>query len=80
MTERAPDFAARYSGYGSNVMAAPAKAHVKKCPICGRPAADEARPFCSTRCKEVDLHRWLSGGYVIAATNDDDDEDGRSSG
>jgi endogenous inhibitor of DNA gyrase (YacG/DUF329 family) len=40
----------------------------------------DTRPFCSVRCKEVDLHRWLSGGYVIATTNDDDDEDGRSSG
>jgi endogenous inhibitor of DNA gyrase (YacG/DUF329 family) len=60
-------------------VATQAKPRLKKCPICGRPAADGARPFCSARCKEVDLHRWLSGGYIIAATSDDDDEDGRSS-
>jgi endogenous inhibitor of DNA gyrase (YacG/DUF329 family) len=66
------------SGLHVDVMAAPAKPRLKKCPICGRPAAGDTRPFCSVRCKEVDLHRWLSGGYVIATTNDD--EDGRSSG
>ena len=37
----------------------------KPCPICGRPAAVEFRPFCSARCKDVDLNRWLSGAYHI---------------
>jgi endogenous inhibitor of DNA gyrase (YacG/DUF329 family) len=45
------------------------------CPICGKPAADKFRPFCSKRCADVDLNRWLSGGYVIAG-KDEDDEDG----
>ena len=36
------------------------------CPICGRPRRSEHRPFCSRRCADVDLNRWLSGGYVIA--------------
>jgi endogenous inhibitor of DNA gyrase (YacG/DUF329 family) len=45
------------------------------CPICGKPAADKLRPFCSKRCADVDLNRWLSGGYVIAG-KDEDDEDG----
>jgi endogenous inhibitor of DNA gyrase (YacG/DUF329 family) len=45
------------------------------CPICGKPAADTFRPFCSKRCADVDLNRWLSGGYVIAG-KDEDDEDG----
>jgi endogenous inhibitor of DNA gyrase (YacG/DUF329 family) len=35
------------------------------CPICGKPARDEVRPFCSTRCKDVDLGRWLGGRYRI---------------
>jgi len=37
----------------------------EKCPICKKPAAAEAKPFCSKRCADVDLHRWLSGGYVV---------------
>lgn len=36
-----------------------------KCPTCGKPAAKEARPFCSPRCRDVDLNRWLTGSYVI---------------
>lgn len=35
------------------------------CPICKKPASLEAKPFCSKRCSDVDLHRWLSGGYVV---------------
>ena len=35
------------------------------CPICGKPAADKYRPFCSARCADVDLHRWLGGVYRI---------------
>ena len=33
----------------------------KPCPNCGKPAAERFRPFCSGRCKDVDLHRWFSG-------------------
>jgi endogenous inhibitor of DNA gyrase (YacG/DUF329 family) len=36
-----------------------------KCPICGKPAAAATRPFCSQRCADVDLNRWLSGVYVV---------------
>jgi endogenous inhibitor of DNA gyrase (YacG/DUF329 family) len=35
------------------------------CPICRRPARPEVRPFCSRRCADVDLARWLTGSYVI---------------
>ena len=35
------------------------------CPICGRPAVQEARPFCSKRCADVDLGRWFSGSYAV---------------
>jgi endogenous inhibitor of DNA gyrase (YacG/DUF329 family) len=35
------------------------------CPICGKPAAPATRPFCSRRCADIDLHRWLSGSYAI---------------
>lgn len=42
-----------------------------KCAICGKPQAEKYRPFCSKRCADVDLHRWLSGRYAIAAVEDD---------
>lgn len=45
-----------------------------KCPICGRPTVVQHRPFCSPRCKDVDLGRWLTGGYVIQ-TNEEPEED-----
>ena len=44
-----------------------------KCPICGRPTETAFRPFCSKRCADIDLSRWLSGAYVIP---DDESEDG----
>lgn len=42
------------------------------CPICGKPAAERYRPFCSKRCADVDLGRWLNGAYAVPA--DDPDE------
>ncbi|WP_185802716.1 DNA gyrase inhibitor YacG [Pontivivens nitratireducens] len=36
-----------------------------KCPICGRPRDQKYRPFCSKRCTDVDLARWLDGSYAI---------------
>jgi endogenous inhibitor of DNA gyrase (YacG/DUF329 family) len=36
-----------------------------RCPICGKPATAARRPFCSRRCAEVDLGRWLKEGYRI---------------
>lgn len=36
------------------------------CPICGRPPAPDYRPFCTRRCADVDLSRWLGGVYRIA--------------
>lgn len=43
-----------------------------KCVICGKPQDPGYRPFCSKRCADVDLHRWLSGGYAIPAVEEDD--------
>ncbi|MEY4697049.1 MAG: hypothetical protein RIT14_1477 [Pseudomonadota bacterium] len=37
------------------------------CPICKKPTVAEYRPFCSRRCADVDLGRWLTGGYAIPA-------------
>jgi endogenous inhibitor of DNA gyrase (YacG/DUF329 family) len=41
------------------------------CPICGRPAEAEFRPFCSKRCADIDLQRWLSGRYAVPACDDE---------
>ncbi len=37
----------------------------RKCPICGNVSTRESYPFCSRRCADVDLNRWLSGSYAI---------------
>jgi endogenous inhibitor of DNA gyrase (YacG/DUF329 family) len=44
------------------------------CPICGKPAAETYRPFCSRRCADVDLARWLRGSYAIPVEVDDDED------
>jgi endogenous inhibitor of DNA gyrase (YacG/DUF329 family) len=46
----------------------------KTCPICGKPSAQATRPFCSPRCRDVDLNRWLSGRYVIPGREDEQDD------
>ena len=38
------------------------------CPVCAKPAVAEYRPFCSKRCADIDLHKWLKGGYAIPAS------------
>ena len=35
------------------------------CPICAKPVVERYRPFCSKRCADVDLARWLGGTYRI---------------
>ena len=43
-----------------------------KCPICGRATEADYTPFCSRRCADVDLQRWLSGRYAVPVDDDDD--------
>jgi endogenous inhibitor of DNA gyrase (YacG/DUF329 family) len=43
---------------------------VRPCPICGKPSVRAAYPFCSKRCADVDLNRWLSGSYAIPAAEE----------
>jgi len=50
--------------------------HGARCPVCGKDSRHEHRPFCSRRCGDIDLARWLGGGYVIAGGGADADEDG----
>ena len=42
------------------------------CPTCGKPVVAAYRPFCSRRCADVDLQRWLTGAYAIPAAEADD--------
>ena len=49
---------------------------VRPCPICKKPSSQSAHPFCSNRCADVDLNRWLSGAYAIPV-RDDEEEDGQ---
>ena len=54
--------------------AAPGKGAAKKCPICGKPANEASKPFCSERCRDVDLNRWLSGSYVVPGRPEADED------
>lgn len=51
-----------------------------RCPICGAKTEPAFRPFCSARCRDVDLARWLSGSYAIPGGEPGADEDGEDSG
>ncbi len=45
------------------------------CPICGKDSDPKYRPFCSRRCADIDLGRWLRGDYVIpGAALEEEDE------
>ncbi len=44
------------------------------CPICKRETVPEYRPFCSRRCADVDLAKWLNGTYAVPSTDPDDIE------
>ena len=52
----------------------------RKCPLCGKPRDEKYRPFCSKRCADIDLNRWLKGGYAIPASADDDEDGAKPSG
>jgi endogenous inhibitor of DNA gyrase (YacG/DUF329 family) len=56
-------------------MSEPASPRLAPCPICGKLPVREFRPFCSKRCADVDLNRWLSGTYTVPVV-ELDDEDG----
>ena len=54
--------------------AAPREGRAKACPICGKPAMEASKPFCSERCRDVDLNRWLSNSYAIPGKPEDDED------
>ncbi|MDP2358582.1 MAG: DNA gyrase inhibitor YacG [Beijerinckiaceae bacterium] len=53
----------------------------RPCPICRKPGVLHYKPFCSRRCADVDLGRWLVGAYAVPVApeeTDDDEVDGDS--
>lgn len=45
-----------------------------KCPICKRDGVQAYRPFCSRRCADVDLARWVNGGYAVPSQREEDQD------
>jgi endogenous inhibitor of DNA gyrase (YacG/DUF329 family) len=56
-------------------MSSPSLAPGKPCPICAKPAGETYRPFCSKRCADIDLNRWLSGVYAVPSEETDDEQE-----
>ena len=42
------------------------------CPVCSKPTTPDFKPFCSDRCKPVDLNKWFTGSYAVPAVELDD--------
>lgn len=50
------------------------------CPECRRPSTRENYPFCSDRCRSLDLARWLNGAYAIPVADDESSAGGQDGG
>ena len=46
------------------------------CPICQEKTVSKYRPFCSKRCADLDLAKWLNGSYAVPSQREEDTEDG----
>ncbi|WP_170603530.1 DNA gyrase inhibitor YacG [Ruegeria arenilitoris] len=44
------------------------------CPICGEDTLKKFRPFCSKRCADIDLAKWLNGSYAVPSQREEDME------
>jgi uncharacterized protein len=60
---------------GGNNQDAPANdnsrdASARACSICGKPQMQKFKPFCSKRCADIDLNRWLTGKYAIPVVDE----------
>jgi endogenous inhibitor of DNA gyrase (YacG/DUF329 family) len=58
----------------------PLPAGQRRCPICGKPATPRHQPFCSARCADIDLGRWLKGNYRIPTEEPPDEGSGEDEG
>jgi hypothetical protein len=53
-----------------------AETAARRCPVCRRPTEEKFRPFCSKRCADFDLARWIDGSYAIPAEEQDQPDGG----
>ncbi len=53
---------------------------VRKCARCDKPMDPTYRPFCSKRCADIDLQKWLTGAYAIPVVATDDESEGDEGG
>ena len=53
----------------------PAPQTMGACPMCGKPAELKYRPFCSKRCADLDLSRWLNGVYAVPVDPKDEEDE-----
>ena len=44
------------------------------CPICGNETEKQYRPFCSRRCADIELGKWLGGDYAVPSDDPEDAE------
>ncbi len=51
-----------------------------KCPQCGKPRVQAYRPFCSQRCRDLDLGKWLDGSYTIPAVEEEPPDERKEEG
>ncbi|WP_407965341.1 DNA gyrase inhibitor YacG [Bartonella sp. C271] len=47
----------------------------RPCPECGKMSQQDSYPFCSARCRAIDLNRWLSGAYILPPPPQKTDEE-----
>ena len=47
---------------------------MSKCPICETPTVQKYRPFCSKRCADIDLGKWMTGGYALPSEEPEPEE------
>ncbi|MBS8225819.1 DNA gyrase inhibitor YacG [Vannielia litorea] len=45
------------------------------CPICSKDTDPKYRPFCSRRCADLDLGKWLTGAYAVPSNDPEDTEE-----
>ncbi|WP_119461873.1 DNA gyrase inhibitor YacG [Rhodospirillaceae bacterium SYSU D60014] len=68
------DLAARRAAVRGNAGTTGRARKARGCPICGEPMMEKYRPFCSRRCADIDLGRWLKEGYHIPAEETPDSD------
>ncbi|HEV7267609.1 MAG TPA: DNA gyrase inhibitor YacG [Falsiroseomonas sp.] len=57
-------------------MTSPPRPRIRRCPICHKGPLPPGQRFCSDRCQQIDLGRWLSGGYAIPVEEEPEEDDG----